>query len=114
AAAAGTEQHVFFHRLPWEQAATLRHQCNAEIDDLFGGHADEIVSLTVDLRCNGPRVRAYHAHHAFHQRAFAVAIGAEQHHGFAAADCKRDALEHADGAVGGIDVLNRDAIAAIG
>ena len=33
----------------------------------------------------------------------AVAVGAEQHHGLAAADLERDVLDHAHRAVGGVN-----------
>ena len=42
-AAAGAEQQIFLHGLAREQAAAFRHQRDAEIDDLLGGQADEVV-----------------------------------------------------------------------
>ena len=54
--------------------------------------------------------RAHDAHHAFHQRALAVAVGAEQHHGLAGLDVERHVLEHAHVPVGGVDLLDGEAI----
>ena len=50
------------------------------------------------------------AHHAFHQRRLAVAVGAEQHHGLARIDVERHVLEHAHRAIGGVDLLDGEAI----
>ncbi len=111
-AAGSAQQQVFFHGLAREQAAAFRYQRDAEVDDLLGGHADQIVAVTVDLGDDLALARPHHAHHAFHQRALAVAVGAEQHHGLAAGDGERDVLEHPHRAVGGIDFLDRDAVGA--
>ena len=109
-AAERAEQQVFLHGQPRKQPAAFRYQRNAEVDDLFGGAADEVVALAVDLGGDAAGARAHDAHDAFHQRALAVAVGAEQHHRFAAADGERHVLEHAHGAVGGVDPLDGEAI----
>ena len=48
-AAEGAEQEIFLDRQLGKQPAALRHQRDAEIDDLFGGAADQIVMDAVDL-----------------------------------------------------------------
>ena len=47
--AEGAEQQVLLDGEPREQAPALRHQRDAEVDDLLGGEADEVVALAVDL-----------------------------------------------------------------
>ena len=66
--------------------------------------------LPVDLGDDAAGARPHHAHDAFHQRALAVAVGAEQHHGLAAGDGQRHVLQHAHRAVGGVDALDGEAI----
>ena len=82
----GAEQQVFFHRQFREQPAAFRHQRDAEIDDLLGSHADQVVLLAVDFRDDAAGDGLNDAHDAFHQRAFAVAVGAEQGHRLAGVD----------------------------
>src|ERR1035437_9374542 len=74
----GAQQQIFFYRQFREQPAAFRHQRDAEIDDLLGSHSDKVMLLAVDFRDDAAGGRAHDAHDAFHQRAFAVAIGAEQ------------------------------------
>jgi hypothetical protein len=52
-AAERAEQEILLDGEAREQAAAFRHQRDAEIDDLLGGAADEIVLFAVDLdrRC---------------------------------------------------------------
>jgi hypothetical protein len=92
-----------------KQPTPLRHQRDAEIDDLLGGEAGEIVLHAVDGGHDPPGARPYDAHDALHERAFAVAVGAEQHDGLARLGVERDVLQHADRSVGGIDSLDGDA-----
>ena len=107
--AEGAEQQVFLHRQFREQPAAFRHQRDAEIDDLLGVQADQIVLLAVDLGDDAAGGRAHDAHDAFHQRALAVAVGAEQRHRLAGVDRHRDVLDHPHRAVGGVHVLDGDA-----
>ena len=77
------EQEILLDGKARKQAAAFGHERNAEVDDLLGGAADELVPLAVDLDGDAAGARTHDAHHAFHQRALAVAVGAEQHHRFA-------------------------------
>ena len=47
--AVGAEQQVLLDRELGKQPAAFRHQRDAEIDDLLGGAADEVVLDAVDL-----------------------------------------------------------------
>ena len=76
--------------------AAFWHQRYAEVDDFFGGAADQIVFDAVNLGNDRALVRLHDAHDAFHQRRFAVAVGAEQHHGLAGLGVERDFFEHAN------------------
>ena len=108
-ATVGAEQQVLLDRQFRKQPASLRHQCNAEIDDLFRGAADQVVVDAVDLGDDAAGARPDHAHDAFHQRRLAVAVGAEQHHGLAAADLEGDVVDHAHRAVGGVNAGDGEA-----
>ena len=103
------EQQVFFHRQFRKQPAAFRHQRDAEIDDLLGPHADQVVLLAVDFRDDAAGDRPHDAHDAFHQRAFAVAVGAEQRHRLAGVHRHRDVLDHPHRAVGGVHVFDGEA-----
>jgi hypothetical protein len=52
--AEGAEQQVLLDRQPRERAAALRHQRDAEVDDLLGGAADQVVGLAIDLGEDAP------------------------------------------------------------
>ncbi len=106
----GAKQEVFLHCQPRKQPPALGHERNAEIDDLFGAAADEIVMNAFDFGDDRARARAHDAHDALHQRRLAVAVGAEQRHGLAAADFERDVVDHAHRAVGGMNAGEREAI----
>jgi hypothetical protein len=105
----GAQQQIFFYRQFREQPAAFRHQRDAEIDDLLGSHSDQVMLLAVDFRDDAAFVRAHDAHDAFHQRAFAVAIGAEQSHGLAGLDADRHVMDHAHRAIGGVYVFDGEA-----
>ena len=107
--AIGAEQQVFLDRQQRKQPAALRHQRDAEIDDLLGGAADQIVVDAVDLGDDRALARPHHAHDAFHQRRLAVAVGAEQHDGLAAADLDRHIIDHAHRAIGGVNAGDGEA-----
>ena len=64
-------------------------------------------SISADDR---PGHRPHDAHHAFHDRALAVAVGAEQHHGLARPDLDRHVVDHPHRAIAGIDAGDRKAI----
>ena len=64
----------------------------------------------VDLGDDAARGRPQHAHHALHQRALAVAVGAEQHHRLGGDDRQRDILQRAHQTVAGVDAVDREAI----
>src|SRR5438876_956464 len=66
--AKSSEQQVFFHGQAGEQPAALRHEGNAEIDDLLGGTANEVMGDAVDLGHDTAGARAQDAHYAFHER----------------------------------------------
>ena len=108
-AAEGAEQQILLDRQLGKQPPAFRHQRDAEIDDLLGGAADQIVMHAVDFGDDRAVARPHHAHDAFHQRRLAVAVGAEQHHGLAAADRERNVLDHAHRAVGGVDAADGEA-----
>ena len=81
-AAVGAEQQVLLDRELRKEPPPFRHQRDAEIDDLLGRAPDELVACAVDLGDDAAGRGTEHAHDAFHQRALAVAVGAEQHHRF--------------------------------
>jgi branched-chain amino acid transport system ATP-binding protein len=89
-----------------EAMAGLSH---SEIDDLLGAAAHELVALAVDLRDDAAGAGLEDAHDALHERALAVAVGAEQRHRLARCHRERDVLDHADRAVGGVDAAEREA-----
>src|SRR5579859_2073844 len=109
-AAKGAEQKVLLDGEPRKQPPPLRHQRYAEVDDLFGGAAGEIVMDAVDLGDDRAGAGPHDAHDAFDQGRFAVAVGAEQDHGLAAADGKRHVVDDAHRAVGGMDAGKGQAI----
>ena len=69
---------------------------------------DEIVLDAVDHRDDAPGARPHDPHDAFHERALAVAVGAEQRHGLAVVHGERDAVEHLHRAVARAEVLDAD------
>src|SRR4030095_3480880 len=89
----------------------FRHQCDAQVDDLFGAASDQIVLHAVDLGDDTAGARAHDPHDAFQQRALAVAVGAEQYDRLRRPDVKVDIFDHPDGAIGGVQALDGDAIA---
>ena len=74
----GAEQQVLLDGEPREQPPPLRHQRDAEVDDILGGQADEVVLAPSTSATMLPRVGRTMPGDAFHQRALAVAVGAEQ------------------------------------
>src|SRR5262245_39127260 len=102
----GAEQQVLLDGEPREQPAPLGHQRDAEVDDLLGAAADQVMRGAVDDRDDAARLRSHHAHDALDQRALAVAVGAEQDHGLARIDFHRHVLQHPHLAVGCVDPLD--------
>jgi hypothetical protein len=51
------------------------------------------MGLPIELQLNGTASWTHHAHDAFHERALAIAIGAQQGHGLALADVQADAVK---------------------
>src|SRR5262249_10710716 len=96
------EQQVFLDGKLGKQPAAFRHQCYAEIHDLLGVTADQIVLFTIDLGDYAPLFWAHDSHDALHQRALSVAVSPEQDNGFASSHRDRDAFDDADGAVDGV------------
>jgi len=74
------EQQILLHREPREKPPSLGHERDAEVHDLLGREAREVVLDAVDRCPDDARDRRHDAHDAFHQRALAVAVGAEQGH----------------------------------
>ena len=109
-AAEGAEQQVLFHRELREQAPSLGHERDSKIDDLFGRQLGQLVTFAVDIGDDAPGARSYDAHDALDQRALAVAVGAEQGHGFAGCDRQRHVLDDAYRAIAGMDALDGKAI----
>src|SRR5262249_45978666 len=81
-----------------------------EIDDLLRTATDKVVLLAVDLDHDASGARANDPHDAFHQCRLAVAVRPQQHHRLAGVDVERHVLEHAHGAIGGVDLLDCQAI----
>src|SRR5262249_26363194 len=107
--AEGAEQQVFLDGQLRKQPPAFRHQGDAEIDNLLGRAADEVVPLAIDLGDDAAGGGPHHAHHAFHQRALAVAVGAEQRNRLGVRHRQRDVLEDAHRAVAGVDAADREA-----
>ena len=63
-----------------------------------------VIRAIVDGERHRPLRRTHHPHHAFQQRALAVAVGAEQGDRLALVHGDRDAVQRAHGAVAGGDV----------
>src|SRR5258706_863783 len=108
--AVGAEQQVLFDGQAREQPPAFRHQRDTEVDDLFGRAPGQLVFDAVYRRGDPARPRPHDAHDALHDRALAVAVGAEQGHGLAVVDGERDAVEHLYRAIAGAQPLDPDAI----
>ena len=102
--AKGAQQQVFLDRELREEPAPLGHQRDPEVDDFFGGHPGQVVARAVDLEHDAAGVGLDDAHHALHQRALAVAVGAQQRDGLALIELHRHAVQCAHRAVAGADV----------
>ncbi len=105
----GAEQQVLLHGELGEQAPALRHEGDAEVDDLLGREPAKVVRHPVDLGDDAPGSRPHQPHDALHQGALAVAVGAEERHGLACCDLERHVLDHAHRAVAGMNGLDGDA-----
>src|SRR5690606_29026397 len=77
------QHQVLLDRQLREEAAAFRHERDPEIDDLLRALADELVLHAVDFQRDAALARPENPHDAFHERALAVAVRAEQHHGLA-------------------------------
>ena len=108
-AAERAEQQIFLNRELGKQPAALRHQRNAEVDDLFGGASDQIVIDAVDFGDDRTCARPHHPHDALHKRRLAVAVGSQQDNGLSRADLDRDVLDHAHRTVGGVNAGDGEA-----
>ena len=108
--AIGAEQEIFFDRQHRKQSAPLRHERDAEIDDVLRGAADQVVMNAVDFRDDRAFARPHYSHDAFHERRLAVAVGAEQHNGLATAYLERHILDDAHRAISGMDAGDGQAI----
>ena len=82
------EQKVLLDRQPGKQAASFGHQGDAEVDDLLGREADKIVPMPSIVAMMLPALGRTMPMTHFIRVDFAVAVGAEQCHGLAAADCR--------------------------
>src|SRR4029078_4264967 len=109
-----TQQQVFLDRLTWKKTASLGHQRDTKIYNLFCRHADQVMTFPVDLSADGTLAWTYYTHDACHELIFPVTFSAKQHHSLAAADLESDVLEHAHRAVRSVDIVYRDAVGAIG
>ena len=54
APAVGAEQEILLHREPREKPPPLGHECDAEVHDLLGRAAYEVVLDAVDDRADAP------------------------------------------------------------
>ena len=103
------ECEIFLDRQLRKQPASFRHQRDTEVDDFLGGEARQVVLDTIDLGDDASGARPHEAHDAFHERALAVAVCAEQNDSLARPRANADVFQHAHRAVGRIDVLDDDA-----
>src|ERR1700690_4161736 len=104
------EIEVLLDRQFWQKMPPLRHENHASRDDFLGRQADEIDGFTIDPRDDGASRRAKQAHHAFHQRALAVSIRAEQCDRLALTDDQRHVIKRAHMSVSGRKIRYREAI----
>ena len=80
-------------------AGSIIAEINGQKHDLVGRSTEEIVDLGDDR----PGGRRHDPHDAFHQRALAVAVGAEQYDGLAGLHRQRHVLEHPHRAIAGVE-----------
>src|SRR5256886_691029 len=85
-----------------KQSPSLGHHGHAQVDDLLRRQAGQVMGFSIQVETDRAARGADHAHDAFHERALAVAVGAEQRHGFALPDSNRHAVERAHRAVSGV------------
>src|SRR5262249_49975476 len=105
----GAEQQVLLHSQLRKQPPALWYQCDAKIDDLLSAEPREVMRPAIDLGENASRCRPHQPHDALHERALAVAVGAEQDNGLSGADRDRDVLDHTHSAIAGMDALKQEA-----
>jgi len=86
----GAEQQVLAHREVGEDAAVLRHQRQARLDDGVRGHVREIDAAEPDLRT---RHVCDHAAQRLEAGGFAGAVGAQHDHDLARPDAERHPVE---------------------
>ena len=99
-------QRAVDHAAPTQRHHARGHQRHAQIHDLFGREPGQIVARSIDVQHDRSRLGFDHAHDAFHERALAVAVGAQQHHRLSLIEFERHAHEGAHRAVAGVDGLD--------
>ena len=95
------------HMVPPQVSSVARKPLSIGFEEIA---AHKIVRDAIDLGKDAPGTRAHHAHDAFHERALAVAVGAEQHHRLASVYDQGDVLQHAHAAITRIDVGDTEII----
>src|SRR5439155_1285569 len=93
--AESAEQEVLLDAELGKQSPSLGHHGDAQVDDLLGRQARQVMGFSIQVETDRAARGADHAHDAFHERALAVAVGAEQRHGFALLDSDRHAMARA-------------------
>ncbi len=98
------QHQVLFHRQLGEEAPALGHERDAELHDRLGREGGEIMGHAVCLQDDTAARRPHEARHALHQRALAVAVGAQDGDRLALAHLERHAGQRLYGAVARVEV----------
>ena len=99
--AIGAEIQILFHGEARKQTAALSHHRDPEFDNFLRPFADQVVNHAINGKGNGAGTRQHQTSEAFHQRAFAVAVSAEQGNGLTLHYRDRHAFERAHRAIAG-------------